>query len=85
LIAIAPQEDKMDTQTLIFWFILDPITFGLGSIGAYLIFQEFAGLDHFPPTPHDILFIIKKRWLACLALAVAVVYFFYRLFTVLGR
>jgi hypothetical protein len=74
----------MNTQTLIFWLILDPITFGLGSIGAYLIFQEFASLDHFPPTPHDILLIIKKRWLACLALVIAVVYFFYRLFTVLG-
>lgn len=72
----------MAPQTILFWFILDPITFGLGSIGAYLIFHEMAELDHFPSLS-EIFQLLKRRWLACLFLAIAVGYFFYRLFSVL--
>jgi hypothetical protein len=72
----------VDPQTIVFWLILDPITFGLGSIGAYIIFHEISDLDHFPPLT-EILLILKRRWLACLVLAIAVGYFFFRLFSVL--
>jgi hypothetical protein len=72
----------MDPQTIVFWFILDPITFGLGSIGAYLIFHEIADLEHFPSFS-ETRQIFKRRWLACLFLAIAVSYFFFRLFSVL--
>jgi hypothetical protein len=73
----------MDPKTIVFWFILDPITFGLGSIGAYLIFHDMAELDHFPSL-NEIFQLLRKRWLACLFLAIAFGYFFYRLFSVLG-
>jgi hypothetical protein len=73
----------MTTQTLIFWLVLDPITFGLGSIGAYLLFKEFVEMEHRPSLP-DFLERIKKRWPAFLALGIAVAYFFYRLFSVLN-
>jgi hypothetical protein len=73
----------MDSQTILFWFILDPITFGLGSIGAYRIFQEFVELDHFP-SMSEVLRLLKKHWLACLFLAIAVGYFLFRLFSVLN-
>jgi hypothetical protein len=73
----------MDSQTIVFWFILDPITFGLGSIGAYLIFHEVTGLDHFPSL-NEVLHLLKKHWVACLFLAIAIGYFFYRLFSVVS-
>jgi hypothetical protein len=72
----------MPAQTLVFWLIADPITFGLGSIGAYILFNEFAAFDHFP-TWQEILQMLKKRWVAIFALAIAILYFFYRLFDVL--
>jgi len=73
----------MDSQTIVFWFILDPITFGLGSIGAYRIFQEFVELDHIPSVG-ETLQLLKKHWLACLFLAIAIGYFMFRLFSVLN-
>lgn len=72
----------MDPQKFLFWFILGPITFGLGSIGAYRIFQEFVELDHFPSMA-EVLRLLKKHWLACLFLIIAIGYFFFRLFSVL--
>jgi hypothetical protein len=73
----------LDPKTILFWFILDPITFGLGSIGAYLIFQEFVELEHFPSIT-EVVQLLKKHWLACLFLAIAIGYFLFRLFTVLN-
>lgn len=73
----------MPVQILLFWLILDPITFGLGSIGAYLVFIELSTLDSLPSIA-DLIVIVKKRKLAVLALAVAVIYFFYRLFAVIN-
>jgi hypothetical protein len=73
----------LSAQTIIFWIIFDPITFGLGSVGAYVLFQEFTSLDH-QPSFSEILFLLKKRWLPCLGLVIAVAYFFYRLFSVLN-
>ncbi len=72
----------MDPQTIVFWFILDPITFGLGSIGAYILFRELSDLDHFPPMA-EMIQLLRKHWLAFLFLAIAVGYFFFRLVNVL--
>jgi hypothetical protein len=55
----------------------------LGSIGAYLIFHDMAELDHIPSLT-ELFQLLKKRWLACLFLAIAFGYFFYRLVSVLS-
>ena len=73
----------MDPHTIVFWFILDPITFGLGTLGAYLIFREISNLDHFPSF-NETLQLFRKQWLACLFLAIAVGYFIFRLISVIG-
>ncbi len=75
---------QISIETLVFWLILDPITFGLGSIGAYLLFKEYVNLDH-SPSLRELLPLALKHWKALGALAVAILYFFYRLFTVLNR
>jgi hypothetical protein len=72
----------MDSHTILFWFILDPITFGLGSIGAYIIFRELSDLDHFPSMT-EMLKLFRNHWLAFLFIAIAVGYFCYRLVSVL--
>jgi hypothetical protein len=72
----------MSTLTLVFWLLVDPITFGLGSIGAYILFNEFVILDHFP-SADEIIALTRNRWKAIGALAIATLYFFYRLFSVL--
>ena len=73
----------MEPQTIVFWFILDPITFGLGSIGAYIIFREISDLDHFPSLG-ELFQLLKKHWLACTFLAIAIGYFIFRLVSVLN-
>ena len=72
------------TEKIIFWLILDPITFGLGSIGAYRIFEEFVEHESFP-NKIEWLPLIKKHGFDIIALSVAFGYFFYRLFYVLGN
>ncbi len=70
-------------EALIFWIVIDPVLFGAGSIGAYILIKELADLDRFPSL--RILFdLIRRRWWACIALALAVGYFFYRLVTVMN-
>jgi len=70
---------KIATQNIIFWLILDPITFGLGSIGGYILFREFVEHERLPHRdewgP-----LLRQHWYAILALAISVGYFFYRLF-----
>ena len=74
----------MLAENLIFWLILDPITFGLGSIGGYILFKEFVKHERLPRRgewgP-----LFKQHWFAILALGIAIGYFFYRLFYVLGQ
>ncbi len=64
--------------------ILDVMIVGLGSYGAYVLIREFISLDHLLPLSQYIL-IIRKRWLSSLALLVALVLFFYRLYIGLFR
>lgn len=72
----------MPVSNLIFWLIADPITFGFGSIGAYIFFQELTVFDHFP-TLSEILKLFQKRKFALIGLVIAIVYFFYRLYSVI--
>jgi len=74
---------KITTENIIFWLILDPITFGLGSIGGYILFKEFVEHERLPRR-EELLPLIKQHWFALLALGVAIGYFFYRLFYVLN-
>ena len=73
----------MLTENLIFWLILDPITFGLGSIGGYVLFQQFVEHERLP-RGGEWLTLFKKHWFALLSLGIAVAYFFYRLSYVLN-
>ena len=59
--------------------ILDLMIVGFGTYGAYVLIREFINLEHLLPLSQYIM-IIRKRWLASLALLVALVLFFYRLY-----
>jgi hypothetical protein len=72
----------MTTETMFFWVIIDPLTFILGSLGGFIIFHEIVNIDHMP-TLKEIFQIAKRRWLACIALSISVIYFFYRMVTLL--
>ena len=72
----------MTTETVFFWVIIDPLTFILGSLGGYILFHEIVDMEHVP-TFKEILLIVKRRWLACISLSISVVYFFYRMVTLL--
>lgn len=74
----------MTTQTMFFWVIIDPLTFILGSLGGFLLFHEIVDIDHLP-TFKEIFRIVKRRWLACTALSISVIYFFYRMLTLLHK
>ncbi len=70
-------------ESLVFWIVIDPLLFGAGSIGAYILIKELADLDGFPSL--GVVFdLIRRRWWAFIALALAVGYFFYRLVTVMN-
>lgn len=69
---------KIATENIIFWLILDPITFGLGSIGGYILFREFVEHERLPHRG-EWLPLLKQHWFAILALGISVGYFFYRL------
>jgi hypothetical protein len=72
----------MSTETLFFWVIIDPLTFALGSIGGYILFREVVEMDHLPRL-NELIQIIRHRWMAFLSLTISVLYFFYRLITIL--
>jgi hypothetical protein len=72
----------MSKETLFFWVLIDPLTFILGSIGGYILFHEIVEMDHVPKFK-DFVQILKRRWLACISLSISVIYFFYRLVTLL--
>ena len=73
----------MSTENIVYWLILDPITFGLGSIGAYILFQGLVENERLP-NRDEWLPLFRKHWFALLALGIAAGYFFYRLFYVLN-
>ena len=74
----------MTTEMILFWVIIDPLTFILGSLGGFTLFHEIVNLDHFPSLK-ELVNIGKRRWLACLSLSIAIVYFFYRMVTLIHR
>jgi hypothetical protein len=56
----------MTPEIIVFWVIIDPLTFVLGSLGGYLLFHEVVDLEHMPSLM-EIFQIAKKRWWACAA------------------
>ena len=74
----------MFNENIVFWLILDPITFGLGSIGGYILFREFVENERLPRRGEWIP-LLKQHWFAILALGIAIGYFLFRLFYVLGQ
>ena len=73
----------MTIENVIFWWILDQITFVLGSFGAYILFRELYIYENFPKWS-EWLSLFKQYWFAFLELGISFGYFFYRLFSVLG-
>jgi|GEM_PF-1797221 len=71
----------MTIESLFFWIIIDPLTFILGSIGGYIIFHEVVDMDHIPKFK-ELAQIIKRRSLAFVSLSLSILYFFYRLITI---
>lgn len=55
----------------------------LGSYGAYILFSEFVEREHIFSI-NQILSVLRKRWYAFLALAIAITLFFHHLFIGLG-
>ena len=74
---------KIATQNIIFWLILDPITFGLGSIGGYILFREFVEHERLPHRD-EWLPLLKQHWFAILALGISIGYFVFRLLYILN-
>lgn len=71
----------MTIESLFFWIIIDPLTFILGSIGGYILFHEVVDMDHIPKF-NELTQIIRRRSLAFVSLSVSILYFFYRLVTI---
>jgi hypothetical protein len=75
----------MTTETLLFWVIIDPLTFVLGSLGGFILFREIVDIDHVPSLK-ELAQIGKRRWFAFISLSISIVYFFYRMVSLLqGR
>jgi hypothetical protein len=74
----------MNTETIFFWVIIDPLTFVLGSLGGFILFREIVELDQIHSF-NEVLSVIKRRWLACTSLSIAIIYFFYRMVSLLNN
>lgn len=59
--------------------IMDILTFVLGTYGAIILVGEFVELDRFP-TLQRVLHILRTRWKPALALLIANLLFFLRLY-----
>ena len=73
----------MKVISAVFQLLYDVAMIGIGSYGAYTLFGEFVKLERFPSI-NQLLLIVRKRWYAFLALSIALVLFFYRLFNALS-
>jgi hypothetical protein len=74
----------MATENIIFWLILDPITFVMGSFGAYILIRELYEYETLPVWV-EWLSLFKHYWFAFFGLSVSFGFFFYRLFYVLNN
>jgi hypothetical protein len=59
--------------------VYDLVMIGIGSYGAYILFNEFVEREHIFSI-NQILAVLRKRWYAVMALALAIILFFYQLF-----
>ena len=73
----------MKAVSLVLELVYDIAIIGLGSYGAYILFSEFVEREHFFSVG-QILSVLRKRWYAFLALAIAIILFFHHLFIGLG-
>jgi len=73
----------MKAISLVFQLLYDVVMIGIGSYGAYILFGEFVEREHVFSI-NQILSVLRKRWYAFLALAIALILFFYQLFNGLG-
>jgi hypothetical protein len=80
---VAKGRPTISIENFVFWLVLDPITFGLGSIGGYILFREFVEHERLPHRD-EWLPLLRQHWGAILALIVAIGYFFYRLLSFLN-
>ena len=65
----------ISTENILFWLIIDPIAFGLGSIGGYILFRELIKHERLPHRDEWIP-LLKQHWFALLALGFAVAFSF---------
>ena len=72
----------MTNETLLFWVLIDPLTFVLGSLGGFVLFREFANMDHFPNFM-EIARLFRQRWVALVSLLISIIYFFYRMISLI--
>ena len=73
----------MKAVSFVLGLVYDIVMIGLGSYGAYILFSEFVKMEHIFSIS-QILSVLRKRWYAFLALAIAIILFFHRLFIGLG-
>ena len=73
----------MKVISAVFQLLYAVAIIGIGSYGAYILFGEFVKLERFPSISQFLL-IVRQRWYAFLALSIALVLFFYRLFNALS-
>jgi len=69
-------------ESLFFKIAYDLVVVGLGSYGAYILFNEFVEIQGVM-TLNDLVAALRRRWLAGLALLVALTLFLLRLYLVL--
>lgn len=62
------------------FLLMDVATFVLGTYGAITLVGEFVELDHFPSLG-KVIEILRHRWKAVLALLIANLLFFLRIYT----
>lgn len=69
-------------ESLFFKIAYDLIVVGLGSYGAYILFNEYVEIQG-SMTLSDLVAALRRRWMAVLALLVALTLFLLRLYLVL--
>jgi len=74
----------MKAISLVLELAYDIVMIAIGSYGAYILFREFVEMEHISSVS-QILSTLRKRWYALLALAIAIILFFYRLFIGFSR
>ena len=73
----------MKVVSLVLEWVYNIAMIGLGSYGAYILFGEYVKMEHIYSIS-QLLSVLRKRWYAILALAIAIILFFHHLIIGLG-